>query len=118
MSCAPGGANGRRQPQSREKPPVWACIQSVHIATRYALFSTTDRWDTRLGGLEDRMSTSSTKFTRCVIRALSRAAKAECGLRSASDCGFGADNMRKTPRQKLDAALEFVLFLFTCQFRP
>src|SRR6202166_4820397 len=54
MSCAPGGANGRRQPQSREKPPVWACIQSVHIATRCALVSTTDRGDTRLGGLEDR----------------------------------------------------------------
>src|ERR1700686_2891705 len=27
---------------------------SVHIATRCALVSTTDRWDTRLGGLEDR----------------------------------------------------------------
>src|ERR1700688_2713977 len=54
MSCAPGGANGRRQPQSREKPPVWACIQSVHIATRCALVSTTDRGDTRLSGLEDR----------------------------------------------------------------
>ena len=31
-----------------------AIIQNVHIAPRWALVRTTDRWDTRLGGLEDR----------------------------------------------------------------
>jgi hypothetical protein len=40
---------------ARKAVPVGlAIIQSVHIALRCALVSTTDRWDTRLGGLEDR----------------------------------------------------------------
>src|SRR6202022_1419842 len=29
-------------------------VRSVHVAPRCALVSTTDRWDTRLGGLDDR----------------------------------------------------------------
>jgi hypothetical protein len=35
--------------------------QSVHVAPRCALVSTTDRWDTRLGGLDDRSKSAQSQ---------------------------------------------------------
>src|SRR5260370_39689856 len=41
-------------PEDDRSPAPSLPVQSVHLAPRCALVSTTDRWATRLGGLDDR----------------------------------------------------------------